>query len=57
MTTLIEFKEVDVHYGLIQAKVSLTMNEGAIVTMIGANGGCKSTLLMSILGQPRISRG
>jgi len=59
MTTLMEFKEVDVHYGPIQAlrKVSLTVNEGEIVTMIGANGAGKSTLLMSIFGQPRISSG
>lgn len=59
MTTLMEFKEVDVHYGPIQAlkKVSLTVGEGEIVTMIGANGAGKSTLLMSIFGQPRISSG
>ncbi|MGO3344288.1 MAG: ABC transporter ATP-binding protein [Marinomonas sp.] len=59
MTTLMEFKEVDVHYGPIQAlrKVSLSIEEGEIVTMIGANGAGKSTLLMSIFGQPRISSG
>lgn len=59
MSTLMEFKEVDVHYGPIQAlkKVSLTVNEGEIVTLIGANGAGKSTLLMSIFGQPRISAG
>ncbi len=59
MTSLMEFKEVDVHYGPIQAlkKVSLTINEGEIVTLIGANGAGKSTLLMSIFGQPRISAG
>lgn len=59
MSTLMEFKEVDVHYGPIQAlkKVSLSIDEGEIVTMIGANGAGKSTLLMSIFGQPRISSG
>lgn len=59
MTILMEFKDVDVHYGPIQAlkKVSLTVNEGEIVTLIGANGAGKSTLLMSIFGQPRISSG
>ncbi|WP_220150983.1 MULTISPECIES: ABC transporter ATP-binding protein [Marinomonas] len=56
---MMEFKEVDVHYGPIQAlkKVSLSVNEGEIVTLIGANGAGKSTLLMSIFGQPRISSG
>ena len=59
MSSLMEFKEVDVHYGPIQAlkKVSLSVNEGEIVTLIGANGAGKSTLLMSIFGQPRISSG
>ncbi|RBP81055.1 ABC transporter ATP-binding protein [Marinomonas rhizomae] len=59
MTTLMEFKNVDVHYGPIQALkgVSLTVEEGEIVTLIGANGAGKSTLLMSIFGQPRISSG
>ena len=59
MSTLMEFKNVDVHYGPIQAlkKVSLTIDEGEIVTLIGANGAGKSTLLMSIFGQPRISSG
>ena len=59
MSAFMEFKDVDVHYGPIQAlkKVSLTINEGEIVTLIGANGAGKSTLLMSIFGQPRISSG
>ncbi|MEO9275084.1 ABC transporter ATP-binding protein [Marinomonas sp. 5E14-1] len=59
MSTLMEFKDVDVHYGPIQAlkKISLSINEGEIVTLIGANGAGKSTLLMSIFGQPRISSG
>nr|WP_264193970.1 ABC transporter ATP-binding protein [Marinomonas algarum] len=59
MTTLMEFKDVDVYYGPIQAlkKVSLSVNEGEIATLIGANGAGKSTLLMSIFGQPRISSG
>ncbi|WP_220235527.1 ABC transporter ATP-binding protein [Marinomonas foliarum] len=56
---MMQFKDVDVHYGPIQAlkKVSLTVDEGEIVTLIGANGAGKSTLLMSIFGQPRISSG
>ena len=59
MTTLMEFKDVDVFYGPIQAlkKVSLDIKTGEIVTLIGSNGAGKSTLLMSIFGQPRISSG
>ena len=59
MTTLMQFKDVDVYYGPIQAlkKVSLDVNTGEIVTLIGSNGAGKSTLLMSIFGQPRVSSG
>jgi branched-chain amino acid transport system ATP-binding protein len=58
-TPILEMKDIDVHYGLIQAlkKVSLHINEGETVSLIGSNGAGKSTLLMSIFGQPRASAG
>ena len=58
-TPLLEFREVDVFYGPIQAlnKVSLHIGEGETVSLIGANGAGKSSLLMSIFGQPRASAG
>lgn len=58
-TPILELKEIDVHYGPIQAlkKVSLHIDEGETVSLIGSNGAGKSTLLMSIFGQPRASAG
>ncbi len=47
------------YYGAIHALkgVSLHVNQGEIVTLIGANGAGKTTLLMSICGNPRIRQG
>lgn len=54
---MLELRGVDAFYGNIQAlrDVSLTIEEGEIVTLIGANGAGKSTTLMTICGinQPR----
>lgn len=43
---------IDVYYGAIQAlrKVSLKVNQGEIVAIIGSNGAGKSTLLRTISG-------
>lgn len=59
MTPLLEFRNVNVHYGPIQALngVSLQVLPGETVSLIGANGAGKSSLLMSIFGQPRVSAG
>ena len=56
---ILAFNDVDVHYGKIQAlkKVTLHINAGETVSLIGANGAVKSTLLMSIFGQPQASAG
>ncbi|WP_305074217.1 ABC transporter ATP-binding protein [Propionivibrio sp.] len=49
---MLELRNIQTYYGNIQAlkNVSLTINEGEIVTLIGANGAGKSTTLMSICG-------
>lgn len=56
---MLELRDVDTFYGNIQALrgVSLTINEGEIVTLIGANGAGKSTTLMTICGVNRARRG
>jgi branched-chain amino acid transport system ATP-binding protein len=49
---LLELTNVETFYGSIQALkgISLTVNDGEIVTLIGANGAGKSTTLRSING-------
>ncbi len=49
---LLELKNVETFYGNIQAikGISLSLAEGEIVTLIGANGAGKSTTLMTICG-------
>nr|WP_276557276.1 ABC transporter ATP-binding protein [Prosthecomicrobium hirschii] len=50
---------VKTYYGKIIALkgVDLDVNEGEIVTLIGANGAGKSTLMMTIFGSPRAREG
>jgi branched-chain amino acid transport system ATP-binding protein len=50
---------VHTFYGQIEALkgIDLEVQQGEIVTLIGANGAGKSTLLMTICGTPRARRG
>ena len=50
--SILSVKDLKVHYGGIQALrgVSLEVDEGEIITLIGANGAGKSTLMNSIMG-------
>lgn len=56
---LLEIKGLDVNYGAIRALrgVDLVVNEGEIVTLIGANGAGKTTLLRTVSGLLRPSAG
>ena len=59
MTALLSVAGVHTFYGNIEALkgVDLAVEEGEIVTLIGANGAGKSTLLMTICAKPRAARG
>ena len=56
---MLELRHVDTFYGNIQAlhDISLQVEEGEIITLIGANGAGKSTTLMSISGITPCRRG
>ena len=56
---LLELKNVESFYGNVQALkgVSLHVNEGEIVTLLGANGAGKSTTLRSISGLVSVTSG
>ncbi len=52
LMALLEVDDIHAHYGAIEALqgVSLTVDEGEVVTLIGSNGAGKSTTLRSISG-------
>ncbi|MGA2989373.1 MAG: ABC transporter ATP-binding protein [Candidatus Korobacteraceae bacterium] len=56
---LLEVQDLNVYYGAIHALqgISFTVNQGEIVTLIGANGAGKSTTLRTISGLLRPRRG
>src|SRR5215204_6913244 len=56
---MLSVRGVETYYGNIIALkgVDVDVDEGEIVTMIGANGAGKSTLMMTIFGSPRARKG
>jgi branched-chain amino acid transport system ATP-binding protein len=58
-TPLLTVREVKTFYGRVMALkgVDMDVNDGEIITLIGANGAGKSTLMMTICGNPRARSG
>jgi len=56
---MLAVKDIDVYYGAIHAlkKLSINVEQGSIVTLIGANGAGKSTTLKTISGLIRPKSG
>ena len=56
---LLNIEEIDVRYGRNHAVKNVTLNvaEGEIVTVLGANGAGKSSLLKAIQGTVKLSMG
>ncbi|ASY37796.1 ABC transporter ATP-binding protein [Taylorella equigenitalis] len=56
---MLVLKNIFTHYGAIEALhgVSLHIKEGEIVTLIGANGAGKTTILKTVCGDPHASSG
>ena len=59
MTAMLEVKDLKVSYGKILAvkKISFSVEEGQVVTLIGTNGAGKTTTLRTISGLIRPSSG
>jgi branched-chain amino acid transport system ATP-binding protein len=56
---MLEIKDIHVHYGVIEALkgISFTVNDGEVVTLIGANGAGKTTTLHTVSGIKKPSSG
>ena len=56
---MLDVKDINVYYGAIHAvrNVNLTVNAGEIVSIIGANGAGKSTILKTLVGLLRSKTG
>ena len=56
---MLEIKDIHVHYGAIHAikGINITVNDGELVSLVGANGAGKTTILHTISGLLRATSG
>ncbi|MEG2307221.1 MAG: ATP-binding cassette domain-containing protein, partial [Erysipelotrichaceae bacterium] len=56
---MLKIEQLEVNYGVIAAikGIDLEVNEGEIVTLIGANGAGKTSILKAISGLEKIKSG
>lgn len=56
---MLELKDIDCYYGKIPAlrEINMKVERGEIISLIGANGAGKSTILMTICGITPVSSG
>jgi branched-chain amino acid transport system ATP-binding protein len=59
MVMLLEIKSITVHYGKSMAveEISIGVSEGAVVSIIGANGAGKTTILRALAGLKSLTSG
>jgi branched-chain amino acid transport system ATP-binding protein len=59
MSNRLEIKNLEVDYGIVKAvkKVSMKVETGSIVAILGANGAGKTTLIKSVSGAVKVSAG
>jgi branched-chain amino acid transport system ATP-binding protein len=57
--SLLELRDVEVSYGSVRAThgISLTVDEGETLALVGSNGAGKSSTLKAIMGMAPVSRG
>ena len=57
--SLLKVENLSISYGAIEAvkDISFEVNEGEVVTLIGANGAGKTSILRAISGLEKVSSG
>ena len=59
MANVLEIKDLEIDYGIVKAikKVSMNVEEGSIVAILGANGAGKTSLIRSVSGAVKVTSG